>query len=84
MTVHSPDTVLIINGQYSQSRNPTSTTQSRRGVPETELMDISIMDDLLNVINVLKEELSSDFDSWAQIMLGHGKITFDFSSHPHE
>ena len=35
-------------------------------LPEAEPMDISILDDLPDIINVPKEELYSDLDSWVQ------------------
>ena len=39
-------------------------------LPEVELMDVSITDDLLDVINA-PGELYSDFDPWAQSILRH-------------
>ena len=59
-----------ITGHTSRPATPTLQPTQEEILSEAELMDTSILDDLPDVINV-PEELSSDFDSWAQSVLKH-------------
>ena len=51
-----------------QQTHPIS--HSKEVLTEAELMDISILDDLPDIMDV-PEKLSSDFDFWSQSVLGH-------------
>ena len=64
MTVHSPDTSQLNNWPYSQTSNPTQQHIQQEAPSEAEPMDVSIPDDLLNVIYVTEEELYLDYVSW--------------------
>ena len=60
--------IHLILHQSITNHTPRLATQPPRptqeeALPETELMDALIMDDLLDIIDVPHEELYSDFDS---------------------
>ena len=62
-TVHPPDTL-----SYSQICYPTPKPFQEEVLPEPEQMDVKILYDLPDIIDV-PDELSSDFDPWAHIVL---------------
>ena len=59
-----------ITGHTPRPATPPPQPIQEEVLPEAELVETSILDDLPDVINVPKE-LTSDFDSWAQSVLGH-------------
>ena len=59
-----------ITGHTLRPATPPLQPSLRRRLQEAEPMDISIMDDLPDVIDAVKEP-SSDFDSWAHSVLRH-------------